>query len=127
MMFSRQGQRVAKAFEMKFLWRTGSRPYPLPEILGSEQAGKYLVGHCDISGDGHDRANPGSLPGELLPHQTVQQIDSFQRTHHHLEMRDLTVIAEGDDVDAVDFDALDLVFEFEDRAILAAPLAGIFE
>src|SRR6266702_6254265 len=69
----------------------------------------------------------GSLPSELLSHQTVQQIDSLQRTHHHLEMRDLTVIAEGDDVDAVDLDALDLVFEFEDRAALAAPLADIFE
>src|SRR3954470_17899941 len=42
-------------------------------------------------------------------------------------MRDLTVIAEGDDVDAVDLDALDLVFEFEDRAALAAPFAGVFE
>src|SRR5256885_12790829 len=68
-----------------------------------------------------------SLPGELLSHQTVQQIDSLQRTHHHLEVRDLTVIAEGDDVDAVDLDALDLVFEFEDRAALAAPFAGVFE
>src|SRR6266404_1039630 len=127
MMFSRQGQRVAKALEMNSSWRSGIRPYLVPEVLGSEQAGKYLVSHCDINGDGHDRANPGLLPGELLPHQTVQQIDSLQRTHHHLEMRDLTVIAEGDDVDAVDLDALDLVFEFEDRAALTAPLAGIFE
>src|SRR6266540_4024267 len=68
-----------------------------------------------------------SLLGELLPHQAVQQIDSLQRTHHHLEVRDLTVIAEGDDVDAVDLDALDLVFEFEDGAISAAPFADIFE
>src|SRR5947207_12066039 len=42
-------------------------------------------------------------------------------------MRDLVVIAEGDNVDAVDPDALDLVFEFEDRAALAAPFADIFE
>src|SRR3954447_23895274 len=127
MLFSRQGQRVAKALEMNSSWRSGSRPYPVPEILGSERAGKYLVSHCDINGDGHDRTVPGSLPGELLSHQAVKQIDSLERTHHHLEMRDLTVIAEGDDVDAVDLDALDLVFEFEDRAALAAPFAGVFE
>src|SRR5215207_1358905 len=71
--------------------------------------------------------SPSSLPGELLPHQAVQQIDSLQRTHHHLEMRDLTVIAKGDDVDAVDPDALDLVFEFEDRAVGAAPFACVLE
>src|SRR5947208_14529600 len=42
-------------------------------------------------------------------------------------MRDLAVIAEGDDVDAVDPDALDLVFKFEDRAVGTTPFADIFE
>ncbi len=30
---------VAKAFEMKFLWRSGRRAYPVPETPGSEHAG----------------------------------------------------------------------------------------
>src|ERR1700680_3076026 len=57
----------------------------------------------------------------------MQQIDRLERTHHHLEMRDLAVSAEGDDIDAVDPDALDFIFEFEHRAGLAAPLADIGE
>src|SRR6187399_1807432 len=112
---------------MNSSWRSGSRPYPVPEVLGSEQAVKYPVSRCGLNGNGHERANQGLLPRELFSHQSMQQIDPLQRAHHHLEMRDLAVIAEGDDVDAVNLDALDLVFEFEDRAIRAAPFAGIFE
>jgi hypothetical protein len=46
---------------------------------------------------------------QLLAHQPMQQVDRLERPDHHLEMRDQTsVVAEGDDVDAVDPDAVDL-------------------
>ena len=57
----------------------------------------------------------------------MQQVDRLERAHHHLEMRDAAVVGEGDDVDAVDLDALDDVFEFEHRAVFAAPLTGVGE
>ena len=63
---------------------------------------------------------------QLLPHQTMQQIDCLERAYHHLEMRDPAILAEADDIDAVDPDPLDLVFEFEDRAGVAARCANGF-
>src|SRR6185369_2251527 len=94
-------------FELNSWRRTGTRPYPVREISGSEGPGKYPVSRCDINGDG--RTSHASLFRELLSHQAMQQVDGFQRTYHHLEVRDPIVIAERDDVDAVDPDALDLV------------------
>src|SRR5580704_101528 len=57
----------------------------------------------------------------------MQQVDRLQRTHHDLEMRDPAVIAETDDVDAVDPDPVDLFFELEHRAIAGAPFTDIGE
>src|SRR3954451_18407315 len=64
--------------------------------------------------------------GELGSHQLMQQIHRLERPHHHLEMRDLAV-RKGDDVDAVDGDAVDFFYEFEHGAIVAEPFANIFE
>ncbi len=67
-------------------------------------------------------------PGQLLAHQPMQQVDRLERAHHHLEMGDeLAVIAEADDVDAVDGDAFDRGLEFEDDAVLALPFADEVE
>jgi len=57
----------------------------------------------------------------------MQQIDRFQGAHHHLEMGDPPVCIEGDDVDAVDPDAVDLFLELQHRAVVAAPFANIAE
>src|SRR5690348_6181320 len=57
----------------------------------------------------------------------MQEIDRLQRTHHHLEMRDATILIESDEVDAVHCDAFDLGLEFENGALLVAPLAAIGE
>ena len=58
----------------------------------------------------------------------MQQLHPLQRPHHHLEMHDaLAVRAAGDDVDAVDADVLDRVFELEDRAGGVAPFANVAE
>src|SRR5438270_969715 len=73
------------------------------------------------------RADFASLPCQLLPHQSMHQVDRFERAHHHLEMRDPAIFAESDDVDAVDPDPVDLVFELEDRAGVAAPFTDISE
>src|ERR1700733_12896640 len=54
----------------------------------------------------------------------MQQVDGLERAHHHLEMRDPAIIPESDDVDAIDPDAIDLVFELEHRAGVAAPKPG---
>jgi len=45
----------------------------------------------------------------------MQQVHSLERAHHHLEMNDAIIGAEGDDVDAVDLDAFDLVFDSAPR------------
>src|SRR5712691_3935644 len=67
-------------------------------------------------------------PRQLLAHQPMQQADRLERADHHLEMRDQTaVVVEGDDVDAVDPDAVDLVLELQHRAVVAAPFADILE
>ena len=96
-------------------------PYPVPEVQ-RQQIGSIEPCDCDV-------ATPASARcfGQLLAHQPMQQVDRLERAHHHLEMRDPAVVAEGDDVDAVDLDALDLVFEFEHRAVVAAPFADIGE
>ena len=53
----------------------------------------------------------------------MQQVERFERPHHHLEMRDPAVVADGDHVDAIDPDAVDLAIELDDRAGFAPPLA----
>src|SRR5205823_5429738 len=68
----------------------------------------------------------GRTLGQLRAHQLMQQVHRLERTHHHLEMRDLA-FGEADDVDAVDRDAVDFFFEFEHGAGVTAPFAGIFE
>src|SRR6185437_11226103 len=65
--------------------------------------------------------------GQLFAHQSMEQVHRLEWPHHHLEMRDSAIVIEGDDVDAVDLDAVDGLFEFEHRAAVAAPLADINE
>src|SRR6185437_2510479 len=65
--------------------------------------------------------------GEFFAHQSVEQVHRLERSHHHLEMRDSAIVIEGDDVDAVDRDAVDGLFEFEHRATVASPLPDISE
>src|ERR1700723_941092 len=55
----------------------------------------------------------------------MQQVDGLERAHHHLEMRDAAIVSEGNDVDAIDPDAIDLVFELKHRAGVAAPFPDI--
>jgi hypothetical protein len=38
----------------------------------------------------------------------MPQVELLERPHHHLEMRDLVVVSDGDHVDAIDPDAVDL-------------------
>src|SRR3979409_1866395 len=64
-----------------------------------------------------------SLARQLLPHQPMQQVDRLERAHHHLEMRDPAIVPARDDIDAVDHDPVDLGFELEHRAGVAAPFA----
>jgi hypothetical protein len=53
----------------------------------------------------------------------MQQVERLERPHHHLEMRDQAVVSDGDYVDPIDPDAVDLAFELDDRAGFAPPLA----
>jgi hypothetical protein len=91
-------------------------PYPVPKVIGSI----YQGGGCDV-------ATLASTGSPVAPHQPVQQVDRLERAHHHFEVGDPSIVRKGDDIDAVDPDTLDLVLEFEDCAVIAAPLTDIGE
>src|SRR5258706_1073188 len=68
------------------------------------------------------------LAGQLLAHQAVQQVDRLERTDHHLEMSDEAwVIITGNDVDAIDPDPLNLGYELQHAAFVAAPFTDKLE
>jgi hypothetical protein len=61
----------------------------------------------------------------LLAHQPLQQLDRLERADHHLEaLYQATIVAEGDDIDSIDFDPFDLGLKLENRARVVAPLLG---
>src|SRR6185436_20333087 len=61
-------------------------------------------------------------------HKPVQEIYRLERADHHLEMSNQSsVVAEGDDVDAIDPGPLDLLLELQHGTIVAAPFADISE
>src|ERR1700676_4234988 len=100
MAFSRQG-RLEVALSVRF---GGQR---LLKSSGAPELDLSRFHHPEAANNGLVRYDLMSLLrnflGELFAHQAMQQIHSLERAHHHLEMNDALIGAEGDDVDAVVF------------------------
>ena len=57
----------------------------------------------------------------------MDQIDRFERPDQHLEVDDLLITVPANNVNAIDYDAVDLGNELQNGSILIAPLVYIFK